>query len=101
MENELPHILPERVLRNSCAERLKDMVSEINADAERMGVVMTFEEEIRHRDRRWQNKLDEKDALLEQSVISLGKKDEQISEQAKIIEDLQRQIEALKANAST
>ena len=77
------------------------MVSEINADAERMGVVMTFEEEIRHRDRRWQNKLDEKDALLEQSVISLGKKDEQISEQAKIIEDLQRQIEALKANAST
>ena len=34
------------------AKRLKDMVAEINADAERMGVVMTLDEEIRHRDRR-------------------------------------------------
>lgn len=77
----------------------KDMVAEINADAERMGVVMTFEEEVRHINRRWQNKLDEKEALLEQSVISLGKKDEQISELTQVNEELKKQIEALKAKA--
>ena len=86
----------ERVLRNSYAERLKDMVAEINADAERIGVVMTLEEEIQHqlrrRDRVWQDKLDEKDALL-------GRKDAQLAEQEKLIADLQRQIETLNAKA--
>ena len=89
------------------AKRLKEMVTEINADAERIGVVMTFEEELqhelRHNDSIWKRRLDEKEALLEQNAISLEQKDSQLSEQTQrikkmegIIEDLQKQIEALK-----
>lgn len=94
------------------AKRLKDMVSEINADAERIGVVMTYEEDLQHRlwhrDREWQDKLDEKDALLKKNAISLdekdtllGRKDAQLSEQEKLIADLRKEIEALKANSLT
>ena len=86
------------------AKRLKDMVSEINADAERMGVVMTFEEEVRHINRRWQDKLDEKDALLGQKdallgqkEALLGQKDALLGQKDALIADLQRQIEELKA----
>ena len=89
------------------AKRLKEMVTEINADAERIGVVMTFEEELqhelRHNDSIWKRRLDEKEALLEQNAITLEQKDSQLSEQTQrikkmesIIEDLQKQIEALK-----
>ena len=89
------------------AKKLKEMVSEINADAERIGVVMTFEEELqhelRHNDSIWKRRLDEKEALLEQNAITLEQKDSQLFEQTQrikkmesIIEDLQKQIEALK-----
>lgn len=89
------------------AKRLKEMVTEINADAERIGVVMTFEEELqhelRHNDSIWKRRLDEKEALLEQNAItleqnaiSLEQKDSQLHAQAQLIEDLQKQIEALK-----
>ena len=106
------------------AKRLKEMVTEINADAERIGVVMTFEEELKHRDNVWKRRLDEKEALLEektalleqnaisleqknvmlaQNAISLEQKDSQLSEQTELIKkqdgiiaDLKRQIEALK-----
>ena len=99
------------------AKRLKDMVSEINEDAERIGVVMTFEEELKHRDHVWQDRLAEKEvlleqnaalleqktALLEQNAVSLEQKDTQLSEQIRhiekmeeIITDLKKQIEALK-----
>ena len=89
---------------DSFAKKLKDMVSEINADAERMGVVMTLDEEIRHRDRKWQDKLDEKDALLGQKDALLGQKDALLGQKDALlgqkdalIADLQRQIEELKA----
>lgn len=79
------------------------MVAEINADKERMGVVMTFEQEVNRINSVWKDKLDEKEALLEQNAITLEQKDSQLSEQTQrikkmegIIEDLQRQIEALK-----
>ena len=89
------------------AKKLKEMVTEINADAERIGVVMTFEEELqhelRHNDSIWKRRLDEKEALLEQNAITLEQKDSQLFEQTQrikkmesIIEDLQKQIEALK-----
>ncbi len=89
------------------AKRLKEMVTEINADVERIGVVMTFEEELqhelRHNDSIWKRRLDEKEALLEQNAITLEQKDSQLFEQTQrikkmesIIEDLQKQIEALK-----
>lgn len=88
------------------AKRLKEMVTEINADAERIGVVMTFEEELqhelRHNDSIWKRRLDEKEALLEQNAITLEQKDSQLFEQTQrikkmesIIEDLQKQIEDL------
>ena len=73
------------------------MVAEINADAERMGVVMTLDEEIRHRDRKWQDKLDEKDALLGQKDALLGQKEALLGQKDALIADLQRQIEELKA----
>lgn len=90
------------------------MVTEINADAERIGVVMTFEEELqhelRHNDSIWKRRLDEKETLLEQKTVmleqkaaSLEQKDLQLSEQKErikkmegIIADLQKQIEELK-----
>ena len=72
---------------DSFAKKLKDMVSEINADAERMGVVMTLDEEIRHRDRRWQDKLDE---VIEQKDALLGQKDALLGQKDALIEDLQR-----------
>ena len=96
------------------AKRLKEMVTEINADAERIGVVMTFEEELqhelRHNDSIWKRRLDEKETLLEQKTVmleqkaaSLEQKDLQLSEQKErikkmegIIADLQKQIEELK-----
>ena len=96
------------------AKKLKEMVSEINADAERIGVVMTFEEELqhelRHNDSIWKRRLDEKETLLEQKTVmleqkaaSLEQKDLQLSEQKErikkmegIIADLQKQIEELK-----
>ena len=85
------------------AKKLKEMVAEINADKERMGVVMTFEQEVNRINSVWKDKLDEKEALLEQNAITLEQKDSQLSEQTQrikkmegIIEDLQRQIEALK-----
>jgi len=96
------------------AKRLKEMVTEINADVERIGVVMTFEEELqhelRHNDSIWKRRLDEKEALLEQNAalleqnaitleqnaISLEQKDSQLHAQAQLIENLQKQIEALK-----
>jgi len=89
------------------AKRLKEMVTEINADAERIGVVMTFEEELqhelRHNDSIWKRRLDEKEALLEQNAalleqnaITLEQKDSQLHAQAQLIKDLQKQIEALK-----
>ena len=57
------------------AKKLKEMVSEINADAERIGVVMTFEEELqhelRHNDSIWKRRLDEKEALLEEKTALL------------------------------
>ncbi len=88
------------------AKRLKEMVTEINADVERIGVVMTFEEELqhelRHNDSIWKRRLDEKEALLEQNAITLEQKDSQLFEQTQrikkmesIIEDLQKQIEDL------
>ena len=92
------------------AKKLKEMVSEINADAERIGVVMTFEEELqhelRHNDSIWKRRLEEKEALLEektalleqnaisleqktvmlaQNAISLEQKDSQLSEQTELI----------------
>ena len=75
------------------------MVSEINADAERMGVVMTFEEEVRHINRKWQNKLDEKDALLGQKDALLKQNAVSLEQKDALIADLQRQIEDLKAKA--
>ena len=85
------------------AKKLKEMVAEINADKERMGVVMTFEQEVNRINSVWKDKLDEKEALLEQNAITLEQMDSQLSEQTQrikkmegIIEDLQRQIEALK-----
>ena len=106
------------------AKKLKEMVSEINADAERIGVVMTFEQEVNRINRIWKDKLEEKEALLEektalleqnaisleqktvmlaQNAISLEQKDSQLSEQTELIKkqdgiiaDLKRQIEALK-----
>ncbi len=96
------------------AKRLKEMVSEINSDDERIGIVMTLEEELKHqlarRDSEWKRRLEEKEALLEQKTAfleqnailleqkdsQLSEKDSQLSEQAKIIEDLQRQIDELK-----
>ena len=79
------------------------MVSEINADTERIGVVMTYEEDLQHRlwhrDKEWQSRLDEKDALLKQKNDSLMEKDLQLSEQAKLIEDLRKQIEALQTQS--
>lgn len=78
------------------------MVSEINADTEWIGVVMTYEEDLQHRlwhrDKEWQSRLDEKDALLKQNAVSLEQNAAKIAEQAKLIEDLQRQIEALRAS---
>ena len=75
------------------AKKLKEMVSEINADAERIGVVMTFEEELqhelRHNDSIWKRRLDEKEAQLHDQAQLIEKKEG-------IIADLQRQIEALK-----
>ena len=57
------------------AKKLKEMVSEINADAERIGVVMTFEEELqhelRHNDSIWKRRLEEKEALLEEKTALL------------------------------
>ena len=85
------------------AKKLKEMVAEINADKERMGVVMTFEQEVNRINSVWKDKLDEKEALLEQNAalleqnaISLEQKDSQLHAQAQLIEDLQKQIEALK-----
>ena len=85
------------------AKKLKEMVAEINADKERMGVVMTFEQEVNRINSVWKDKLDEKEALLEQNAISLEQKDSQLSEQRELIKkqdgiiaDLKRQIEALK-----
>ncbi|MBQ6134471.1 MAG: hypothetical protein IJI65_10000 [Lachnospiraceae bacterium] len=64
---------------------------------------MTFEQEVNRINSVWKDKLDEKEALLEQNAITLEQKDSQLSEQTQrikkmegIIEDLQRQIEALK-----
>ena len=95
------------------AKKLKEMVSEINADAERIGVVMTFEQEVNRINRIWKDKLEEKEALLEektalleqnealleqnaisleqktvmlaQNAISLEQKDSQLSEQTELI----------------
>ena len=92
------------------AKKLKEMVAEINADKERMGVVMTFEQEVNRINSVWKDKLDEKEALLEQNAalleqnaISLEQKDSQLFEQTQrikkmegLIEDLQKQIEDLK-----
>ena len=85
------------------AKKLKEMVAEINADKERMGVVMTFEQEVNRINSVWKDKLDEKEALLEQNAalleqnaISLEQKDSQLHAQAQLIKDLQKQIEALK-----
>ena len=96
------------------AKKLKEMVSAIKAEAERIGVVMTFEEELqhelRHNDSIWKRRLDEKETLLEQKTVmleqkaaSLEQKDLQLSEQKErikkmegIIADLQKQIEELK-----
>jgi predicted transposase/invertase (TIGR01784 family) len=104
----------DREAEDRFAKKLKEMVSEINADAERIGVVMTFEEELqhelRHNDSIWKRRLEEKEALLEektalleQNAISLEQKDSQLSEQTELIKkqdgiiaDLKRQIEALK-----
>ena len=68
-----------------------------------MGVVMTFEQEVNRINSVWKDKLDEKEALLEQNAITLEQKDSQLFEQTQrikkmesIIEDLQKQIEALK-----
>ncbi len=75
------------------AKKLKEMVTEINADAERIGVVMTFEEELqhelRHNDSIWKRRLDEKEAQLHDQAQLIEKKEG-------IIADLQSQIEALK-----
>ena len=75
------------------AKKLKEMVTEINADAERIGVVMTFEEELqhelRHNDSIWKRRLEEKEAQLHDQAQLIEKKEG-------IIADLQRQIEALK-----
>ena len=88
---------------DSFAKKLKDMVSKINADAERIGVVMTYEEDLQHRlwhrDREWQDKLDEKDALLEQRALQISDQAQRIEKQDAIIEDLRKQIEVLKTNA--
>ena len=68
-----------------------------------MGVVMTFEQEVNRINSVWKDKLDEKEALLEQNAalleqnaISLEQKDSQLHAQAQLIKDLQKQIEALK-----
>ena len=61
------------------------MVAEINADKERMGVVMTFEQEVNRINSVWKDKLDEKEALLEQNAITLEQKDSQLSEQTQRI----------------
>ena len=80
-----------------------DLSSKINADAERIGVVMTYEEDLQHRlwhrDREWQDKLDEKDALLEQRALQISDQAQRIEKQDAIIEDLRKQIEVLKTNA--
>ena len=68
-----------------------------------MGVVMTFEQEVNRINSVWKDKLDEKEALLEQNAITLEQKDSQLSEQRELIKkqdgiiaDLKRQIETLK-----
>ncbi len=71
---------------------------------------MTFEQEVNRINSVWKDKLDEKEALLEQNAalleqnaitleqnaISLEQKDSQLHAQAQLIKDLQKQIEALK-----
>ncbi|MBP5165392.1 MAG: hypothetical protein ILP08_08240 [Lachnospiraceae bacterium] len=64
---------------------------------------MKYEEDLQHRlwhrDREWQDKLDEKDALLEQRALQISDQAQRIEKQDAIIEDLRKQIEVLKTNA--